>query len=102
MKKLIVNPGVCGLESIITVENTDDGAVVKVESKCPAVTKMVESLEPLEPYSVVFSKPGQGPIYEAAINLSHGACPVPSAIIKCIEAECKLALAKDVSMHFEE
>ena len=38
--------------------------------------------------------------YEATENLNHGACPVPSAVLKCIEAECNLALPKGVSMEY--
>lgn len=102
MKKVVVNPGVCGLETVITAEDEGDGVVIKAESKCPAVKKMIEAIEmPVEPYDVCFLKPGQGPVYEAAVNLLHASCPVPSAVIKAIEAEASLALPKDVSMRFE-
>jgi len=32
----------------------------------------------------------------------HCACPVTSGIIKAIEAECQLALPRDVSFTFEK
>ena len=104
MKKLKVNPGVCGLETVITVVSEDGSeAEVSVESKCPAVKKMIDALEqPVDAFEACFVKPGNGPVYEAAENLNHGACPVPSAVLKCIEAECNLALPKDVSMEFVE
>lgn len=40
--------------------------------------------------------------YEAAENLNYGACPIASAVLKCIEAECNLVLPKGVSMEFVE
>ena len=76
-------------------------ANVRVESKCPAVQKMAAALEqPVDVYEACFVKPGEGPVYEAAGHLQHGACPMPSAVLKCMEAECKLALPRDVTMTF--
>ncbi|MBQ9911405.1 MAG: hypothetical protein IJM49_00070 [Firmicutes bacterium] len=104
MKKMKVNPGVCGLECTITAEKKGRKDVsVSVETKCGAVKKMMEALEqPLDGYAVCFGKPGQGPVYEAAENLAHAACPIPSALTKCIEAECGLALPRPVSFEFTE
>lgn len=104
MKKMKVCPGVCNLETIITVVSEDGSeAEVSVESKCPAVRKMIESLEqPVDAYEVCFAKPCDNPIYEAAENLKHGTCVIPSAVLKCIEAECNLALPKNVLLEFVE
>ncbi len=105
MKKIKVNPGVCGLESIIIAEKKGRKDVtVSGDSKCPAVKKMIETLEqPLDGYSVVFdNKPGTGPIYAAASVLTHAACPVAAAVVKCIEAECGLALPRTTTFTFEE
>ena len=104
MKKLEVLPGVCGLETVLCAES-EDGAEVSIsaETKCPAVRKMLDALtQPLDAYEVCFGKPGEGEVYEAAKLLSHAACPVPAAVLKCIEAECSLALPKDVSFRFIE
>lgn len=103
MKKMKVVPGVCGLTCVITAEANDDDEIdIQVETACPAVKNMIEALDqPLDPYEVCFVKPGNGPVYEAAENLAHGACPIPSAVIKCIEAESGLALPANVSFEFE-
>lgn len=37
---------------------------------------------------------------EASACLKHVSCPVPSAILKTVEVEAGLAVAKDVSMKF--
>ena len=102
MTKLKVSPGVCGLETVITVVSEDgDEANVTVESACSAVKKMAEAMEqPLSAYEICFLKPGQGPVYEAAEQLAHAACPVPAAVVKAVEAECGLALPKNVTFEF--
>jgi hypothetical protein len=104
MTKLTVNPGVCGLTCVITADTNDDGEVtVQAETNCKAVLKMIEEMEqPLEPYEVCFGKPGEGAVYEAAVNLAHASCPIPSAILKCIEAESSLALPREVKFEFAE
>ncbi len=104
MTTMKVNPGICGLTCVITAEENDDSEiVVQVETACPAVKKMIEALEqPLDPYEVCFLKPGNGPVYEAAENLAHAACAIPSAVLKCIEAEGGLALHGNVSFEFED
>lgn len=104
MKKLIVCPGVCGLTCTITAESEDGvECSLTADTSCGAVKNMMAALEqPLSAYDVCFLKPGEGPVYEAAAKLAHAACPVPSALIKAIEAECGLALAKNVTMEFTE
>ena len=102
MKKIKVSPGICGLESIITVESEDEvEANITVETACPAVRRMIDALpQPVSAYDICFLKPGQGPVYAAAANLAHAACPVPAAVIKAVEAECGLALAKNAAIEF--
>ena len=103
MKKLKVNPGVCGLQCIVTAEtNEDDEVIITAETNCAAVKQMIAALDqPLDAMEVCFCKPGTGPVYEAAVNLLHTACPLPSAILKCIEAEAGMALPKGVEFEFE-
>lgn len=103
MTKLEISPGVCGLTTIVTAESEDDADVtVTIDSKCKFVTKMMEEVgTELDAYEICFDKPGNGPLYEAASeHLAHMACPTVAGIIKCIEAECHLALPKDVSFKF--
>lgn len=102
MTKLEIMPGVCGLTATVTAESEDGMEVkVQVDSPCGGIKKMMEELgEDLDSYELLFQKPGTGALYEAAKNCPHGACVVPAGILKCIEAECKMALPKDVSMKF--
>ena len=104
MTKLQIEPGVCGFTAIVTADSEDQMDVtVKVESNCPAVRKMMEALgEEFDAYELCFAKPGTNPLYEYASEHfpSHGGCAVIAGITKCVEAECRLALKKDVSFTF--
>lgn len=103
MTKVEIMPGVCGLTALVTAESEDGMDVtVKVESKCGGVRKMMEEAgEDLDAMELCFQKPGAGPLYEAAAKYCpHAACPVTAGILKCIEAECKMALPKDASIRF--
>jgi len=53
-------------------------------------------------YELCLDKPGNGPLYAfASANFpSHCGCPVIAGIVKATEAECKLALPRDVSICF--
>ena len=91
------------MNSKITATLGDDMMSVKVEieSDCP----MVRSMSPLvgiNPYSAMGEPFNVSGVYAKASEcLKHTACPVPCAIIKCIEAEAGLALKKPVSIEFE-
>jgi hypothetical protein len=100
MTKVIIDPGVCGFQTTITVQSEDmQNAVVRAESQCPAVMKLVESLGELDSYTEIFNKFGQSEVFKAAnANCRHAACPVPTGIIKGLEVECGLALPRDVSI----
>ena len=106
MKKVKIDPGVCGLPT--TVEATsEDGIEVRihVKSACESIRKMAEELgDTFDAYEVCLVKPGDGPFYEYACAHfpGHAACPAIAGIIKCMEAECRLALPKDSTIIFEE
>lgn len=103
MKTVQINPGVCGFTTDVKAV-TEDGQMVRLEisSDCAHIKKLAEMLgAEVDGYSVCFAKFGSGPICDAAREACrHAACPVPVGIIKCIEAECGLALPRDVELKF--
>lgn len=103
MKKVAINPGVCGFTADVKAV-TEDGQTVKleIESQCGYIKKLAEILgAEVDGYAVCFCKFGGGPVCDAAKEAcKHTACPVPMGIIKCIEAECGLALPRDVEVRF--
>ena len=105
MKKVRINPGVCGLITTVEAEAGEGTEVrVRVQSDCPAIVKMMEALgDAFDSYEVCLVKPGVNAFYEyAAEHLPvHAGCPVMAGITKCIEAEARLALPRDSSIVFE-
>gem|GEM_PF-60474 len=98
MATVTVNPGVCGLNSVITVDSEDmQNAVIKIDTECPYIKAMGNEFKEVDGFAECFTKIGDGEVYKAAKKYcKHAACPVPSAIIKGIEVACGLALPKDV------
>lgn len=105
MKKVNVDPGICGLKSLIEAESMEDGMEVrlKVVSTCEAVTNMMKELgDTFDTYDICLKKPGEGPFFEYASKHFpvHCGCPTIAGIIKCAEAECNLALPKNAEIKF--
>ncbi|MBT3320001.1 MAG: hypothetical protein HN948_10425 [Clostridia bacterium] len=104
MAKINVQPGICGLVSDIEV-TSDDGmtAQINVETQCPHIKTMAEQVPSVDGYTECFTKYGDGAIALAAkAHCQHGACPVPTAILKGVEVACSLALPKDVTISIEK
>lgn len=106
MRKVVIDPGICGFITSAEAASEDEGETVtlRVASGCEGVREMAADLSgELDPIGCCVAKGGAGPVYDAArIHCPHAACPVPAGIIKCIEAECGLALPKDASIHFKD
>ena len=102
MTRVEVNPGVCGLLCTIEVERIAKRTVkIAVTTDCEMVSELGESLMEAE-LGEIMQQPVESVVYRAASQCQlHAACPVPSAIIKGVEAETGLALPRDVAMHIE-
>lgn len=104
MTKVKINAGICGFVTVAQADSEDGLQVnLQVKSGCEAVRKMMETLgDTFDAYEMCLTKPGSGPLYDYAKEHfpGHAACPVISGILKCVEAECKLALVKDVEIQF--
>lgn len=102
MTKVSINPGVCGMDCRVVVSKIDRmNLKIEVESKCPMVIKMSEQITEVNLRDAL-KKYGQSIVTErAAEHLAHAACPVPTAIIKAIEAESGMALPRNATITFE-
>ena len=97
MAKAIINAGICGMVTTVTAQEADGQMQVSIDSNCPHYKELEAKLQGLEPYSVCFDKVGQSAVYAAcAQTCPHGACPVPTGIVKAIEIAAGLALPRDV------
>jgi len=97
-----VDPGVCRFTTEI-VASADGGRVVcDIKSDCPCVKELSEMVKEVDPFEALRMPYSGNPIYaKAGEVLRHSTCPVPLAILKCIEATAGLALKRDVKVEFE-
>ena len=106
MTKVKIDPGVCGMITSVTAQSDDGMDVnIKIESMCPSIMKMAESLgEDFDAYELCLAKPGGNIFYDyARENMpAHAACPTIAGIIKAVEVECNLALPKNVVIEIEK
>ena len=104
MSKVCVEPGICGFLTTIEAKSEDSMNVdLVIDSQCEYIKKLSNELTTINGYNEIFAKFGEGEISKAANkHCSHGACPVPSAMLKAIEVVCSLALPKDVKMIIEK
>ncbi len=103
MTRVTVDAGACGYRATIEVEKVDRHTVrVRIDSACEEIAAMNPDLAELNWRRGVFCKIAASRVYlSAAQHVKHAACPIPSAILKAIEVEVGIALAKDVTIHFE-
>jgi hypothetical protein len=102
MTRVKVDSGICGFTSTIEVAKLSAKKVkVDITSDCEMVSQLGEQLPEVE-WRNALKLPENPLLCKCAHRyLRHAACPVPVAIIKAIEVEVGLALAKDVAIHFE-
>lgn len=104
MTTVTINPGICGFITKVTAESEDQEEVkIQVTTGCKAIKAMFEELpNTFDAFEVCLKRPGEGKLYEYASKHlpGHAACPIISGVIKCMEAECRLALKADASIKF--
>jgi len=102
MTKVVVEAGVCGFSTTITVVKLPSQRVrITLVSDCEMVSKIGGQLEELDWRSALRQK-GNRLVYKAAFQCTrHATCPVPVAILKAIEVEVGAALPGDVIIRFE-
>jgi hypothetical protein len=101
MTKVIVNSGACGFTVTVTAEKRKEKKIaVSLDTACEMVQKMLADIATVD-QRVTLIGFHDNPVYEAAAkHLKHVACPVPSAILKAIETEAGMNVAKDVRIEF--
>jgi hypothetical protein len=101
MTTVVVNSGACGFSVTITAERRKDGKItLAFDTKCEMVQKLLEDIAILDRLSPLTGFQNN-PVYKsAAKHLKHAACPVPSAILKALEVEAGLNVAKDSLISF--
>lgn len=101
MTKVIISPGICGFKVTVRAEKKERRSVtVQIETDCEMVKKLAEDVGHVD-MMAAFTSHLNNPVYRsAAKHLKHAACPVPSGILKAVEAELGLAIPRDASIIF--
>jgi hypothetical protein len=102
MTKVNVKPGSCGFSVSISADKGPGKAIsVSIETDCEMVRKMAGDIKTLDRFAALTGFTANPVYHAAAKHLKHAACPVPSAILKAIEVEAGLNVAKDATIVFK-
>ena len=103
MKKVRVDPGICGFKATVKVERVDKTHVrVHIACACEQIETFGQEIAEME-WRRAFGPMTGSAVYEAAAKtIHHVTCPIPMAVLKAIEAEIGAALPKDVTVTFVE
>lgn len=101
MTKLIIHSGACGYTVTVKAEKGKGGKItISLETECEMVKKMLVEIAVLDRFAPLAGFLSN-PVYQsAAKHLKHGACLVPSGILKAIEVEAGLNVPKDAAIEF--
>ena len=100
MTHVKVNPGICGFDTIIDVNSKDmQNVTINVETDCPNYQNINNELVEIDSFGEVLGAFGDSKVFNLAKKYcKHPSCPIPTAILKGIEVECKLALPQKVKI----
>ena len=99
MTRAEINPGICGLRTVVEVRCLGGKCECRLESDCEAVQLPAGELTEADPFREISHQGATPRTHEIAARiLPHAACPVPAAIIKAIEVEAGLALPADATI----
>lgn len=99
-----IHAGACGFKTIVKAESDDRQHVrLHIRSGCADIRALADELKEADAFAACFGPLCDSPVYKlASRHCSHPACPVPSGIIKTIEAACSLALPVEASIRISE
>jgi hypothetical protein len=97
-----VDPGVCRFKAKIIAKECDDHICIEMETACPHAQAFQKTLSKVERFDALKMPFSENVVYQkAGETLKHSACPLPAAVIKCIEAASGLALKKNVKFEYD-
>lgn len=101
MTKVIITSGACGYSVTVRAEKGKDRKItLAIDTECEMVKKMLEDISTLDMMTALTGFQNN-PVYKSASkHLKHAACPVPSGIVKAVEAEAGFNVPKDATIIF--
>lgn len=103
MTRVNIDPGICGFPAVVeikTVGKRQYSVIIKTE--CEKLVQLSDQIDSLN-LADAFEQAKDSKLYSAVADcLLHPACPMPVAIIKALEVEAGVALARDVVIRFDK
>jgi hypothetical protein len=101
--RVTIVAGICGFTTNVEVSRVGRRRVsVVLCSECEMVDSMTGQFEDLG-WMEALASPADSLVWQCACrSLQHPSCPVPTGILKAIEVELELTLAKYVVVHFDD
>jgi hypothetical protein len=98
--KVCVDPGACGFACMIEVKRTGKyKAAVRLQSRCKQIAQLASQISEVDFMDIVGKAFGQNQIFLSAARCKlHPSCPVPTALVKAVEAELGMAVKKNVTI----
>ena len=100
--RVTVDAGICGFRSAIEARKQGEDTVsIVITSECTQISQLNETLGSMA-LRDVFTPAGRNLVFARAQEARcHVTCPVPVAILKCVEVELGMALPRDASIAFQ-
>ncbi len=100
MTKVCVDPGACGFICLIEVSQTGRYKVmVRLQSQCKQIAKLAAEITEIDFMDIMRGAFGQNPIFLSAARCKlHPSCPIPTALVKAVEAALGMAVNKNVTI----
>ena len=102
MTRVSIDPGICGFPTTVEIEKTGKRKFrVILTTECEKLGQLASQIETLN-LADAFKQAKDSRLYSAVADCQlHPACPMPIGIIKALEVEAGIALARDVEIHFD-
>jgi sorbitol-specific phosphotransferase system component IIBC len=102
MTRVSIDPGICGFPTTVEIEKTGKRQFrVTLTTECEKLGQLASQIETLDLVDA-FKQAKDSRLYDVVADcVIHPACPAPVGIIKALEVEAGLALARNVTIHFE-
>ncbi len=100
MIKVCVDPGACGFVCVIEVRRTGKyKAAVRLQSPCKQIVALAAEIIEVDFLDIMRGAFGQNQIFLSGARCKlHSSCPIPTALVKAVEAELGMAVKKNVTI----
>lgn len=101
MTRVSINPGICGFPATVEIKTISKRRFELVlATECEKLIQLSNQIETLDLVDA-FKQAKDSRLYSAVSDCQlHPACPAPVGIIKALEVEAGIALARDVEIRF--